>query len=213
MQSTDKRERRFVVNPFSRRNGTEFVGKLTRNRKVGEWKTRSNTVTRIGLDWNREKEKVNFPLSLLTALSSYLSASFRGFCPSRRGQHAPRDEKLRDLINGACLFHKNNCSRRFLLLDNYLFFFQPVASFLISTASSSIAREMAWSAFIRDFAFVRITKLWSTIFSIGNDPREKRTYTPLTRDWPLFNAIPRTIYNLRSDVSHSVVLGRGMSSI
>lgn len=41
---------------------------------------------------NRKEEKVNFPLSFLTALSSYLSVSFRGFCPSRRWPTCARRE-------------------------------------------------------------------------------------------------------------------------
>lgn len=87
--------------------------------------------------------------------------------------------------NAACLFRENNCSHRLppslsfssfstIIFLFFFFFFQLATSFSISTASDRPARETpVRSAFIRDFAFARITRDSGLRFSIGNDSRER----------------------------------------
>lgn len=167
------------------------ITKWNLQRNYEEQKSRGTKDTQRHSSENRtrEKEKVNFPLSLLTALSSYLSTSFRGFCPNRRGQHAPRDEKLRDLITGPVFFTK--IIARVASFSSTIIFFFSAGRILFNFDCELVHRSRNGTAFIRDFAFVRITKLWSTVFRLEMIRRKKErhtTHSPIGRFLMRFHA-------------------------
>jgi len=112
------------------------------------------------LEIAEEKKKLISRFPFFTALSSYLSVSLSA-ASVRAGACAPRDEKLRDLITGPVPFAKIIVRvTSFSSTIIYLFFFhsRPFQFRL----RMFVARGTARPAFIRDFAFVRITRLWAT---------------------------------------------------
>ena len=164
---------------------------------------------------NREEEKVNFPFSFLVALSSYLSISFRGFCPSRRGRRdvcAGRDEKLRDLITRPVLFAKI-IARVVSFSSTIIYLFFHPHCVLSNFATTNVRRSRYDTVGFYSRFRVRPNNETLDYVSRLEMIHRKKKRRAIHSLLAAFNAIPCTIYNLRSDVNHGVVLGRGMDSI
>lgn len=130
----------------------------------------------------RKKKLISrFPFSR-HYLAIYLSLSAASLsCEQAQPTCAERWKTAR-FNNAACPFRENNClpARAASFFSTIICLFLSMLHPFQFRLRTSVAHDTARSAFIRDFAFARITRLVSRLEII----HEKKNGAPFTRYWP-----------------------------